>query len=173
MPQSAPGQQPPKPIMSIRGGPAGAEITLAMPGLTPAQSVRVGFGSLSQYEVLGRGETGPEGMLVANLIVPPWAELDRVHYFILNFGNQTPRIFSDPFHVTDAYGVARIYGTVNDQGVGCLAIDGPEDTLYTLQGDHRRWTAGQRVLVIGTVAETGACGGQGLPIAVREIQPSL
>ena len=173
MPQSAPGQQKPKPILSLRGGPPRTEVTVVMTGLDPAQSVGIGFGSLSQYSGLGRGEAGPEGMMVANVAVPDWAELDRVHYFVLNLGNRSPRILSDPFYVTDADGVAHIYGTVNDQGIGCLAVDGPEDVLYTLQGDHRQWTAGQRIRVVGTIADVEACGGQGLPIAVREITASL
>jgi hypothetical protein len=173
MSQRGPSQETRKPILSHRGGPPGAEVTVVMTGLTADQSVRVGFGSLSQYSGLGGSVAGPEGMMVANLVIPSWAELDRVHYFVLNLGNQRPRIISDPFYVTDADGIAHIYGTVNDQGIGCLAIDGPENVLYTLQGDHRKWTAGQRVRVVGTIADVEACGGQGLPIAVREIAASL
>ena len=173
MPQSAPSQEKRKPILSLRGGPAGAEVTVVLTGLEPAQSVRIGFGSLSQYSGLGGGEAGPEGMMVSNIVIPDWAEVDRVHYFVLNLGNRLARILSEPFHVTDPEGIAHIYGTVNDQGIGCLAIDGPEDVLYTLQGDHRRWTAGQRVRVVGTIADVEACSGQGLPIAVREIEASL
>jgi hypothetical protein len=149
-------------------------VTVTMIGLPPAQPVRMGFGSLSQYEVLGRGEADPVGSFSMEIKVPAWAELDRVHYFVVSLGGQMPRILSEPFHVTDADGTARIYGTVNDEGVSCLAVDGQEDTLYTLQGNHRStWSVGQRVMVIGTVAERSACGGQGLPIAVREIRPSL
>ena len=173
MPQSAPSQQPPKPATSLRGGPAGALVTVSMAGLPAAQSVRLGFGNLSQYEVLGRTDADGEGRFSADLQVPAWAEVDRVHFFVVSFGNVMPRVLSEPFHVTDPDGVAHVYGTINDQGVSCVAVDGPNDTTYTLQGNHRTWGAGQRVLVVGTIADAHACGGQGVPLVVREITANL
>ena len=101
MSESAPGQQPPKPVTSLRGGPAGIMVTLSMEGLPPLQAVRLGFGNLSQYEVLGRSDADGEGRFSAPLKVPAWAEVDRVHFFVVSFGNQMPRILSEPFHVTD------------------------------------------------------------------------
>ena len=173
MSKRAPSQQPPKPVTSLRGGPAGVMVTLSMDGLPPRQSVRLGFGNLSQYEVLGRSDADGDGRFSASLKVPAWAEVDRVHFFVVSFGNQMPRILSQPFHVTDPEGVAHVYGTINDQGVSCVALDGPNDTTYTLQGNHRTWSAGQRVLVVATIAETHACGGQGVPLVVREISANL
>ena len=99
MPQRAPGQQV-KPTLSRHGGPAGAEVTLTMAGVPPFQAIRIGFGSLSQYEVIGRAEADVEGGLSVALRVPAWAELDRIHFFVVSFGNPMPRVLSDPFHVT-------------------------------------------------------------------------
>ena len=172
MRQSRPSQEARKPILSARGGPVGTEVTVVMTGLDPAQSVRIGFGSFTQYTGLGSHEAGPEGMLVANLVIPDWAEVDHPHYFVLNLGNRVPRITSEPFHVTDADGIAHVSGTVNDQGIGCLGIDGPEGVLYALQGGRRGFKPGQRVKVVGTIADVEACSGLGLPIAVQEITAS-
>jgi hypothetical protein len=172
MPQVAPGQQPAKPVVFPRGGPPGTEVVVTMAGLEPFQTVRIGFGSLSQYEVIGRGDADSGGLLLQSLTVPSWGERDRPHYFVASFGNRIPRVLSEPFHVTDPNGVARIYGTVTE-GSSCLSVEGPEKTLYTLEGDTGLWSPGQRVLVIGTIAEESTCGSRGLPIAVREIQPSL
>lgn len=146
---------------------------LAMAGMPPFQPVRIGFGSLSQYEVIGRGEADGEGKFAVDLRVPSWAELDRVHFFVVSFGNQMPRVLSDPFHVTDAEGTARIYGTISAQGMSCLMLEGLENTLYTLEGHTGRWVPGQRVVVIGTVADRPTCDSRGLPISVREIRQSL
>jgi hypothetical protein len=172
MPQRAPGQQI-RPVLSRPGGPAGAEVTLTMDGVLPFLSVRIGFGSLSQYEVLARVDADAFGKLEADLEVPAWAELDRVHYFVVSSGNQMPRTLSDPFHVTDADGTARVYGAISAAGVACLMLDGPQSTLYALEGAPGSWAAGQRVMVIGTVMDRPTCGDRGLPIAVREIRPSL
>ena len=173
MPQRAPDQLPAKPVISPRGGPPGTEVTVSMDGLPPFQTVRIGFGSLSQYEVIGRSEADAAGRFAITLRVPAWGELDRIHFFVASFGNQIPRILSEPFHVTDADGTARIYGTISAEGVSCLTLEGPQETLYTLEGDTGIWPPGQRVMVVGTVAERPTCGTRGLPIAVREIRASL
>jgi hypothetical protein len=146
---------------------------VSIDGLPPFQPVRIGFGSLSQYEVIGRADADGAGNLELSLRVPGWGELDRVHFFVASFGNQMPRGFSEPFHVTDADGTARIYGTISAEGMSCLTLEGPQETLYTLEGDTGIWTPGQRVMVVGSVAAQPSCGTRGLPIVVREIRPSL
>lgn len=171
MPQSAPQQI--RPVLSRRGGPAGAEVRLTMDGVLPLLPVRIGFGSLSQYEVIARVEADVLGKLAVDLRVPAWAELDRIHYFVVSSGNQMPRVLSDAFHVTDAEGMARIYGAISAEGLSCLMLDGPQSTLYALEGATGLWRAEQRVMVIGTVRDRPMCSSRGLPIAVREIRPSL
>lgn len=157
-----------KPGTSARGGPAGAEITVTMEGLLPFQQVRLGFGSLSQYEVLGGAESDAEGRLSAAIKVPAWAELDRVHYFVVSVNRR--RIMSEPFHVTDRDGTAHITGTITAQPISCLTVEGRDKALYALQGETGLWQPGQHVLVTGTIAPKSDCGGGGLPITVREIQ---
>ena len=158
------------PVVDPRGGPPESEVTLTVTGLPPLQTIRIGFGSLSQYGVLGGGESDGDGNLTLKLKVPEWAERDRVHYWVVSPGNRLPRAFSKPFHVTSSDGTARILGTISAEGSVCLALDGPENIQYTLLGDLAGWSPGQRVLVIGTVADDAACDGQGVPIAVRQIQ---
>jgi hypothetical protein len=177
MPQSAPARAPrapSKPAVSPRGGPAGSEVTVTVEGTMPFQNVRFGFGSLSQYQVIGRADSDGGGKVTVALRIPDWAEVDRLHYVVASFGNEYPRVVSEPLHVTDADGTARIYGTISEQGMSCLNLDGPEKTLYTLEGETGLWSAGQRVSVIGTVGSgPPSCGGPGLPILVREIRPNL
>ena len=179
MPQSAPADEG-KPVLSQRGGPVGAEIGVVVIGLPPFQRVRIGFGSLSQYEVLGGKDADATGTFDITLYVPQWAELDRVHFFVASYGGNDrpaslpPRVLSEPFHVTNAEGIARIYGTISPVATSsCLAVDGPDKTLYTLEGDTGLWSPGQRVMVIGTIADRSACGSKGVPITVKEIRPSL
>lgn len=168
MRQITPDQQP-KPIVSPRGGPPASEVVLTMAGLPPLQSVSIGFGSLSQYEVIRRVEADEAGSLTTSLRLPSWAEVDRIHFIVVSLGRGR-RILSDPFHVTDADGVARIVGTIEEDATTCLALVGPGDTRYALHGNIARWSPGLRVQVVGTVAEGPECGLEGVPISVREIQ---
>jgi len=167
MPQQAPAQEI-KPGLSARGGPAGAEVTITMTGLLPFQPVRVGFGSLSAYEVLGRAESNAKGVFESRFKVPSWAELDRPHYFVVTVGNGR-RVLSEPFHVTDVDGTARLTGPITTEPTGCLTLIGRDKVLYALQGEAGRWDTGQQVMVVGSIAERNECAGGGLPIAVREI----
>jgi hypothetical protein len=168
--QTSPGQQL-KPVISPRGGPVDGEVTLSMVGLPPLQPVRIGFGSFGQYELVGRAEADELGNIHVNLRVPNWAQRDGVHFFFVSLGGQVARALSDPFHVTGPDGVARIAGTINAElGMGCLGLVGPYDTPYALEGEVDGWSPGQRVQVTGTVADRAPCGGEGLPISVREIR---
>lgn len=155
---------------SRRGGPPRTEVAVSMDGLPPRQPVIIGFGSLAAHELVAEGEADAKGSLRLTVEVPYWAELNRPHFFFFAFADQRPRGFSPPFHVTAADGTARVTGTISAEGTSCLALVGPGDTLYTLQGDLGTWAPGTRVTVVGTVLEGPACGGQGLPIAVREIR---
>ena len=103
------------------------------------------------------------------LQVPAWARRDEVHYFFFSYGDQSPHVISDPFHVTAPDGTARVTGTVTVEGMTCAVLSGPGEALYTLQGDTRSWPAGTRVLVIGTIGDPSACGVDGIPISVQQI----
>ena len=161
-----------RPMISVRGAPVGSEVTVTMVGLPPLMQVRMGFGSFGMYEALGRSEADVYGVFSANIRVPYWGERDRVHYFFVNFGDQRPRAFSDPFLVTAPDGTVRLEGTITADGMSCLGMDGPDDTRFALEGPLAGWAPGTKVLVVGTVSDDAACGGEGLPIAVREIHPA-
>ena len=169
--QTARGQQI-KPMVHPRGAPLDGEVTLTAIGMLPFQPVRIGFGSYGQYEIVGRAEADATGNLMTAVLVPYWAVLDRVHFVFLSFGGGTPRAVSDPFLVTRPDGTIRIFGTISADGTSCLALDGPDNTLFSLQGDVGTWSTGQRVEVIGTIPTGPVCGGQGLPIAVIQIRPA-
>jgi hypothetical protein len=162
-------------MTSLRGAPVDAEVGVTMGGLLAGSPIIVGFGSLAAHELLYFGQTDAQGMLSATVKVPYWAELNGVHLFFYAFEDQRPRGFSDPFHVTAADGTAMVTGEVNADGVSCLGLTRPpprpggETTLYTLQGAGN-WQPGARVSVVGTVSGGPSCGGQGIPIFVREIK---
>lgn len=166
--QVAPVQQI-KPIVNPRGAPVDAEVTLTVIGAEPGMALRIGFGSFGQYELIGREQANADGSFSGTFKVPYWAERDRVHFFFLSFGNQQPRALSDPFHVTSPDGTARVVGTIAPDSMGCIALQGPDQTRYALEGPISGWSAGSRVLVIGTVAAEAACGGSAVPISVMEI----
>jgi hypothetical protein len=159
-------------MLSVRGAPVGSEVTVTIVGLPPLMGVRMGFGSFEMYEALGGSEADVYGVFTANLRVPYWGERSRVHYFVVNFGDRRPRAFSDPFLVTAPDGSVRLEGTIRADGTSCLSMDGPDDTRFALEGPLAGWTPGTKVLVVGTVSDDAACGGEGLPIAVREIHPA-
>jgi len=161
-----------RPMISVRGAPVGAEVTLTMVGLPPLMQIRMGFGSFGMYESMGRSEADVYGVFTANLRVPYWGERDRVHFFFANFADQRPRAFSDPFLVTAPDGSVRITGTISGNGSSCLSLDGPDETRFALEGPLAGWSPGTKVLVVGSVTDDVACGGEGLPIAVREIHPA-
>ena len=156
--------------VSPGGAPPGAEVTVQASRLLPLTRVTVGFGSFQEHQVLGRDTTDAEGDLSVVLQVPEWARRDEVHYFFLSFGDQSPRILSNPFHVTAPDGTARVTGTVTAEGMTCAVLTGPGEALYTLQGDTRSWRAGTRALVIGTIGDPSACGVDGIPISVQQIR---
>jgi hypothetical protein len=161
-----------KPMLSLRGAPVGSEVTLTVVGLPPLARVRMGFGGFGGYESLGNSDADVYGVFTANLRVPYWGERDRVHFFFVTFGNQQPRAFSDPFLVTAPDGTVRLEGTIAAEATSCLAMDGPDDTRFALEGPLAGWAAGTKVLVVGTVTDDAACGGEGLPILVQEIHPA-
>lgn len=176
-PQVPPAQVP-ELVVSPRGAPVDAEVTVSMDGLRAGEMVILGFGSLAAHELVAQVEVNAEGAFVTTVKIPYWAELDRPHFFFWALADQRPRGFSDAFHVTARDGTARIAGTiagpVSDPTGGatdCVALRGPAETVYMLQGAIGGWAPGTRVRVIGTVAGDPACSGEGLPISVREIEP--
>jgi len=158
-----------KPLISPRGGPGNGDVTFTVIEAVPLMPLRIGFGSFKGYEWIAREQADTNGYFSKVLKVPYWAERDRIHFFFLSLGGGRPHALSDPFHVTAPDGTARVIGTLGADAGSCLALDGPDQTRYSLQGPIRGWAPGTRVLIIGTVASEPACEGGGLPISVREI----
>lgn len=165
-------QQPAKLLISPRGGPPGAEVTVRMTGLPPEVRLAIGLGRLrSGYEVLGNAEADANGDLALTVQVPLAIGPDEIHYFLLfNADRQRqPLAVSDGFHVTGPDGTLRVVGRVTDEGGECIAMRGEAGEMYTLVGETGALTPGDRVAVEGTIASTPGCA-RGLTIHVRRVQ---
>jgi hypothetical protein len=62
-----------------------------------------------------------------------------------------------------------VVGTLTDEGVECQALRGRGNRLFTLTGDLGGFQAGDRVRVVGSVAEVSICQ-QGTTLVVRSIE---
>jgi hypothetical protein len=67
--------------------------------------------------------------------------------------------------------VVRITGTLTDAGVECQALETENGTVYTLTGNLRDFEVGDRVRVVGKVAEVSICQ-QGTTLQVLNIRPA-
>jgi hypothetical protein len=67
--------------------------------------------------------------------------------------------------------VVRITGTLTDAGVECQALETENGTIYTLTGNLRDFEVGDRVRVVGKVAEVSICQ-QGTTLQVLSIRPA-
>jgi hypothetical protein len=155
----------------VRGGAPGTELFIStLEGLPPNRRISIGFGGLSGgYELLGRGETGASGELLASVTVPSWAEPNLVYFFFLNLGGGT-RIFTEPFLVTGAEGALEVSAQVTAVTEGCVTVMGLDQTAYVLAGVTVPVAVGDLVTVTGTLgapvgpAEGPACV---VPAAIR------
>jgi hypothetical protein len=169
----------PRPMAAVPGGPVGSEVFISMSGgLAPGARVSLGFGGLSGgYELLGRAEAGPDGVLSTTVTVPSWAEPNLVYHFFLNLGGGV-RVFSDPFIVTGPGGALQVVGSVSEVIEGCVLLTGLDETRYALAGVTAPVAVGERVTVegnlgvgAGAVAGPSPCAGRpGIPVRVRTIR---
>jgi hypothetical protein len=67
--------------------------------------------------------------------------------------------------------VVRITGELTDAGVECQALETDNGTIYTLTGNLRDFEVGDRVRVVGKVAEVSICQ-QGTTLEVLNIRPA-
>lgn len=159
--------------ISRRGAPVGGEVTVALGGMLPGTPIIIGFGSLAAHELVAEVETDAEGSVRVDINIPYWAELDQPHFFFYAFADQRPRGFSAALHVTAADGTAHVRGIVRSTSGGgnCVSLSGPSETPYMLEGVTGNWAVGTQVSAVGTIAEEPSCGGEGIPLAVRQIDP--
>jgi hypothetical protein len=64
-----------------------------------------------------------------------------------------------------------VTGTLTNEGVECQAMRSDDGKLYTLTGDLKGFKVGDKVRVVGTVAEVSTCM-QGITVSVTKIQPA-
>jgi hypothetical protein len=62
-----------------------------------------------------------------------------------------------------------LVGTLTDEGVECQALRARGNQLFTLTGDLGGFQTGDRVRVVGSVAEVSTCQ-QGTTVVVRSIR---
>lgn len=67
--------------------------------------------------------------------------------------------------------VVRITGTLTNEGVECQALETESGQIYTLTGNLRDFEVGDRVRVVGKVAEVSICQ-QGTTLEVLNIRPA-
>lgn len=166
-PTILPQERLPLPI-SPRGGAVGSVVSLSATGLPPQTGLLVAFANLQSYQLLGDLVTDPNGSFSTTAIVPPWAELDGLHYFFVSFSDERPLALSPAFHVTAPDGTARVEGTIETAAEGCLDLKAPGDGLYHLVGGTRQHRTGERIAVVGRIGDAAACGGNGVVITVRD-----
>jgi hypothetical protein len=147
----------------------GTVVNLSATGLPPNSRLLIAFANLQSYQLLQRVETDASGSFATTQEVPPWAELNGAHYFFASFADERPLAFSHAFHVTPRSGVARVTGTIAQQANGCVDLKTPGDVLYHLLGGVDQLKPGDRVTVVGAIADAAACGGTGVAIQVTEV----
>jgi hypothetical protein len=162
-------QRLPLPIRP-KGGAAGTVVRLSAEGLPPSSRLLIAFANLSQYQLLQRVTTDENGSFITAQEVPEWAELNRVHYFFASFDDEIPLALSSGFHVTAENGIARVTGSIGERADGCVDLRDAKNELYHLEGDLGERKPGDRVTVVGTIADPTACGGAGIAIAVSDFR---
>ena len=161
-------QKLPLPI-TPRGGAIGSEVLLEATGLPPQARLLIAFANLQGYQLLQRVETDDAGSFTTTETVPPWAIVGGVHYFFTSYSDERPLALSDGFHVTTADGTARVRGRLGEQVESCVELRNSGDVLYHLVGGVGESAPGDRVTVIGTIADAATCAGPGIGIAVTDI----
>ena len=95
---------PPRPPLTItpREGPGGTEVTLTLGGLMMNQpNLEIGFGDLTQHEIIGHASADVDGNLSTVIAVPASAR-PGTHYFFVAEENGSPIAVSDSFVVTSS-----------------------------------------------------------------------
>jgi len=178
-------------------GPPGTEVRVRATGFPPDAVIDVGFGPpRAKYDLIARTRTDGNGSTAATVLVPARAQPGQPYVFVMAYPPTFLRITSDIFTVTapaaaapgepnplpgesmvpdtneaeaSPAGTVRVTGRLTDEGVECPALRGEDGKLYTLSGATDGFHTGDRVTVVGTLAEMSICM-QGTTIAVQSIE---
>lgn len=178
-------------------GPPGTDVQVRVANFPPDVAVDIGFGpTRTEFRLLARTVTGSDGTSAAAVRVPGDAVPGRPYVFVAAYAPSLLQLASDTFRVTApgagpgatadttaggnmgtdtsggtaaGAGEVRVTGRLTDEGVECPALRGDDGKLYTLAGDTGGFKPGDRVAVVGTVAEMSICM-QGTTIGVRTIE---
>ena len=159
------------PVFSPRSGPVGTDVTVETSDLPAVTPVYLGIGATrSSFEVLSELVTDEYGEMSEVIQIPSWATTDRTHFFVLVDVYFRPLAVSEAFHVTEPDGTVTRRGEVTDRGVECLTLREDEsDELYSLTGATEGLTAGDSIVVVGTIAEASICM-QGTTLQVTRVE---
>lgn len=160
-------------------GPPGTDVRVLATRLPRNAEVEIGAGPPgSEYDVLQRARTTSRGNVDARVALPEHAANHEFFVFVISHrsrvvarsgafdvsttdrGETPDRGGSDQIEVT---------GTVTGRGVECPAIRDEEGKIYTLTGNLPELKEGDRVQVLGSVAEISICM-QGTTINVTRIE---
>lgn len=152
----------PRHVQSVvpRIGPPGTEVEVYTENLPPQAKIWVGVGAMrSGFEARAEGKQEMWGEVSATVSIPEYATWDRPLVVIIFNGVFSPIAYSDPFHVTNEDGWIQRTGEVVDEGLDCVSLRDNDEYLYVLAGDGVvDLEPGDRVVVEGSVAESGPCG---------------
>lgn len=183
-PRRDPGETYPNAAVRVereRAAP-GETMQLSARGLPADHRVNVGVGPWrSEYSVVREARTDREGRLVTPVQMPDWADPGDRFVFVVEISDHDLKVMTDPIVVVrpderpgeprpdlEAGQRVRITGTLTDEGVECQALRSENDDLFTLAGMPEGFERGDRVQVVGTVAEVSFCQ-QGITLEVREM----
>jgi hypothetical protein len=157
--------------VSPRAAAPGEAVTIRAGGFSPNATVSVGIGlPRSEYEVVAQARANAGGDVATAVRLPGWVERGQGYVFVLDEAGSQNRATSGLVHVTTPEGRIRLRGRLTDEGVECRAMRTLlTDELYTLAGDTERFSAGDEVVVEGTIAEMSICM-QGTTVSVSSIR---
>lgn len=180
--EDAPEATPPAPaeeprlVIAPHSGPPGTSVELTATGFPPNSEVLIGIGPpQSEYSEIRRERTDAEGSLNTTATLPEWVRSGEPYVWAVADPSSRPRALSEPFLVTEQStegdmpeGSVLVEGVVSEEGVECPALRSDGGDLYTLAGAPGDLEPGQRVRVVGTIAEISTCM-QGTTIQVQRV----
>lgn len=168
-----PAPPPPEQIsLSPTSGNPGTIVEVSVSGYPRFMQLRLLAGTspdrLREIQIL---RTDFRGQANASVRIPSWASNSRTFHFGAETLDGRRTAVSSTFRIGQPAGPPEVtvVGTLTREGAECPAMRGDDGRLYTLAGgDTGSFRPGDRVRVVGRVAEVSFCQ-QGTTISVRRI----